>query len=102
MKGGRGNHRVQEYLRLIILRRKEMGTENSDQHQNETPQPRNGVAIDDKSKGATFSEGNAGGLGGSTSTGEPVSTSQSVAEPRGGLAIDDRAKDFELFDDPKA
>jgi len=69
-----------------------METDNKEQGSSGTIQTKNGVAIDDKSKGM----GNA-----CVSEPDRVTTGQVTTE-RGGSAIDDRSKDFEVFDHPKA
>ena len=79
-----------------------METDNKEQGSSETIQTKNGVAIDDKSKGAE-SGAWQGSNGGNACVSEPdrVTTGQVTTE-RGGSAIDDRSKDFEVFDHPKA
>jgi hypothetical protein len=78
-----------------------MSTDNN--QQSPTITTKNGVASDDKSKGADFSDsqGSGGGNEVPVSEPEPVTTSHFAAE-RGGSALDDRAKEFEVFDHPKA
>lgn len=78
-----------------------MNTDNNQQSPARTT--KSGVASDDKSKGADLDDlqGSGGGNEVTASEPEPVTTNSSAAE-RGGSALDDRAKEFEVFDEPKA
>jgi hypothetical protein len=78
-----------------------MNTDNNQQSPAITT--KSGVASDDKSKGADFGDwqGSSDGNEVAASEPEPVATSHFATE-RSGTAQDDRAKEFEVFDEPKA
>jgi len=82
-------------------RRKKMNTENN--QQSPAIATRGGVASDDKSKGAEFGDWQDSAEGNDVAASEPAPVvSSHVATDRGGTAHDDRAKEFEVFDEPKA